>query len=375
MMSPVPLSPPRPRRAAWTLGLLAAVGILCCSVLSDAVGADNNLGSSPGTSWVVFSVAQHGSQATVSIGPNGGPPANNAQTLFPSGWPSNFSDGGVSFSAAAPCPTTPPDVSQSCTYNVSGSGTVNLYAGNVPQNVPKQPTSFTPPTTTTTAAPTTTTTTTTAPAQPPPDSTFTGPPTGVVTGPGQFTFQSPNASGVTYAWVLQLNGQKVDQANGPSYTPPASIFNVPGEYTLTLVATDGLMHQSFHSVSFQVQGHPQPQPQAQPQAEPTPALPAVSAPSVTKVSNVPQLVNFSTPKPGAVQPVTVIWLWKPDWFQNTGRPKTAGRPTAVKRASVSVDAKGSPSATPWLAGLAVFGIFGGAWLAVRRRRVRTSILD
>jgi hypothetical protein len=193
----------------------------------------------------------------------------------------------------------------------------------------------------------------------------------VISGPGQFAFQSPNAAGVTYTWVLQLNGQKVDQQNGPSYTPPASIFNLPGEYTLTLVATDGLMHQSFHSVGFQVQGHPQQQ-----SPTPAPAQPAVSLPSsVTKVSNVPQLVNFSTPRPGAVQPVTVIWLWKPDWFQNTGRPKTAGTPTGVKRASVTVDPKGSPSATPWLAGLAVFGIFGGAWLAVRRRRVRTSILD
>jgi hypothetical protein len=43
---------------------------------------------------------------------------------------------------------------------------------------------------------------------------------------------------------------------------------------------------------------------------------------------------------------------------------------------VSVNAnRGGPSATPWLAGLATFGIFGAAWLAVRRRRVRTSILD
>jgi hypothetical protein len=75
--------------------------------------------------------------------------------------------------------------------------------------------------------------------------------------------------------------------------------------------------------------------------------------------------------------VTVIWLWRPDWFQTAEAARTAGRPSAVKRARVSVDAKASagPSATPWLAGLATFGIFGFVWILARRRRVRTSILD
>jgi hypothetical protein len=84
-----------------------------------------------------------------------------------------------------------------------------------------------------------------------------------------------------------------------------------------------------------------------------------------------------------VQQVTVIWLWKPDWFQPTpsgvGKAvRTAGRPKAVKRASVSVAQSAhrtSPSATPWLAGLGAFGIFGAGWLAFRRRNLRSSLLD
>ncbi len=99
------------------------------------------------------------------------------------------------------------------------------------------------------------------------------------------------------------------------------------------------------------------------------------------MSYVPQLPNFATPTPGAVQPVTVIWLWRPDWFQPDSSPprlvKTGGRPNAVKRADVSVDprGKGGPSAAPWLAGLAAFGIFGAGWVMFKRRQVRSSLLD
>ena len=96
------------------------------------------------------------------------------------------------------------------------------------------------------------------------------------------------------------------------------------------------------------------------------------------MSYVP-LTNFAAPLTPAIRPVTVIWLWRPDWFGPTAGhgATTSGQPSTLKRATVSIDPKGpaGQSATPWLAGLATFGIFGFAWVLVQRRRVRRSILD
>ncbi|HEV2311255.1 MAG TPA: hypothetical protein VGU73_12105 [Acidimicrobiia bacterium] len=232
----------------------------------------------------------------------------------------------------------------------------------------------------------TVTTPTTVPSTPPspPNTTFTGPPNGLLTGPGQFSFQSPGVFGVTYTWTLLFNGQQVDQQQGTSYTPPSSIFTTPGQYTLTLRASDSAYPNGVTSqpVQFEISPptNPTPQPSPTPGPAPTPAAPApVSPPALTHLSTVSYvpLSNFDVPTPAAIRPVTVIWLWRPDWFQTAEAARTAGRPSAAKRASVSVDAKSTagPSATPWLAGLATFGIFGFAWILVRRRRVRTSILD
>jgi hypothetical protein len=264
----------------------------------------------------------------------------------------------------------------SCTFKVSGSpGTYNkvLFGVNVPPDqVQNLQQNITVPSPTTTTPPT-------QPPPPPPSALFSGPPNNQLTPADHFTFNSPNAPGVTYTWTLSFNNGQIDQQSGPSYTPPASIFQTPGQYTLTLRAEDQNTHRFSESppAQFLIEPQPSPPPQHASPASPPVAGPSAPAQSVTQVSFAPRLPAFATPKPGAVQPVTVIWLWRPDWFQSAaGQVKTRGRPSGVRRAAVSVNAnRGGPSATPWLAGLATFGIFGAAWLAVRRRRVRTSILD
>jgi hypothetical protein len=188
------------------------------------------------------------------------------------------------------------------------------------------------------------------------------------------------------------NGAQVDQQSGPTYTPPSSIFQSPtATYTLSLTVTDGLKQSASNNVSFEVDtsvgAKPPPQspppspssPPAQgPVATPGASTPVLSRPTLNAVSYAPQLARFATPTPGAVQPVTVIWLWRPNWFQTAQTAKTAGQPKAVKRADVSVDpahAGNGQNATPELAALAAFGIFGFGWILFKRRRVRSALLD
>ena len=297
-------------------------------------------------------------------------------------WPTTWSGAGLSlqYQGTTPClfldhPST------SCDYAVTGnSGTFDnvLFAAGT----------LTPDQVTALEQTVTVTTPTTQPTTPPtpPSTTFTGPPNGLLTGPGQFSFEAPGQFGVTYTWTLLFNGHQVDQQQGTTYTAPSSIFSTPGQYTLTLRASDSAYPNGVTSQPAQFEISPPTNPNPMPPPAPTPGGPMapvapapVSPPALTHLSTVSYvpLSNFDVPTPAAIRPVTVIWLWRPDWFQTAEAARTAGRPRAVKRASVSVDAKGSagPSATPWLAGLATFGIFGFVWILVRRRRVRTSILD
>jgi hypothetical protein len=357
-------------------------GLVVVGALAGAVGAVDAppgpfAGSLPSGTWIAFqfdstSISFGG---TVTLSVVSGSTASTADLWgAQAAWPGSWSTGGLSLNQLDPGPCTLAlHPTQSCPFKVSG--TPNTYQNLVfgLNLTPQQGQSFqqsvtlNPPPTPTTTPP------------PAPDSTFSGP--GELTTPGSFTFRAPGQFGVTYTWTLFLNGAQADLQTGTAYTPPARIFGTPGTYTLRLTAANAV-GQSEHEVSFVVAPPqqpsppaPQPPPAASPQApvgfHPTPA------PQFTQVSFTPRLTDFATPKPGAVQPVTVIWLWRPDWFQSaTQKPKTAGRPKRVTRAAVSVgSSRGGPSATPWLAGLATFGIFGAAWLAVRRRRVRTSIVD
>jgi PKD domain-containing protein len=363
-----------------------ASGALLVGLLATAAGAVVDqppgpyAGPIPPGNWIAFHVdpnpvPYHG---TVTLSVVSGSTATTADLWGATGaWPTTWQfSGGPTLNQVSTC--TVAQHPTSCTFNIQSPASQTEYQNLLfglnltpPQvsNFQQSVTFDGPPTTTTT--------------QPPaPSSTFSGP--GELTTPGSFTFTAPGQFGVTYTWTLFFNGGRADAPQtGTSYTPPAQIFNTPGTYTLRLTAA-GPTGQSEHEVSFIIpppqQAAPPPPPPQQPAPHPQTSLgfhPA-AAPSFTQVSFTPHLADFSTPKPGAVQPVTVIWLWRPDWFQATAnqKPKTAGRPRSVTRAAVSVGSnRGGPSATPWLAGLATFGIFGAAWLAVRRRRVRTSILD
>jgi hypothetical protein len=336
--------------------------------------------------WIAFQLSSTNLTvgSTVQVSVAGGSTVGAAQFFTGPDWPSSWQGDGLTLqNNGSPCDFAS-HPSSSCGYTVTGnSGTfdnVLFGAGSIP---PDQVTALEQTVTVTTP----TTQPTTPP--PPPAATFTGPPNGQLSGPGQFQFQSPNQPGVTYTWTLLFNGQQVDKQSGPAYTPPSNIFTTPGQYTLTLSASDGAYPNGVTSapVQFEITPSsnpnptPTPSPTPTPGASPTPAAPApaVSPPAFTHLSTVSYvpLSNFDVPTPAAIRPVTVIWLWRPDWFQTAEAARTAGRPSPAKRASVSLNAKGSagPSATPWLAGLATFGIFGFAWILVRRRRVRTSILD
>jgi hypothetical protein len=225
------------------------------------------------------------------------------------------------------------------------------------------------------------------------------PPTGGTLPSSGFTFDGSGShdglpGNLSYRWTLTpANGQPFTQ-DGPqsSFSPPASIFSQNGQYCVTLVVTasDGTTANQGPSCFAVTISNPTPTPpQAPPPQAPPPQTPAplpnagAGAAPAAPLSFAKSLPNFATPVPGAEQQVTVIWLWKPDWFQATpsgvGKAvKTAGRPKAVKRASVSVVQsahRSSPSAAPWLAGLGAFGIFGAGWVAFRRRSLRSSLLD
>jgi hypothetical protein len=230
-----------------------------------------------------------------------------------------------------------------------------------------------------------------------PVATFTLPAGGALPSAGSFTFDGSGSSGglpgaLTYQWTLTPQSGSTFNQDGPqsTFTPPASIFNQNGQYCVSLVVTasDGAAARQGPSCFSVTVSNPPTPPQAPPTppAGPaqTPAPPAAAGPApAASLSFAKPLPNFAVPVPGAAQQVTVIWLWKPDWFRPTpsgvGKSvRTAGRPKAVKRASVSVTQSAnrtSPSATPWLAGLGAFGIFGAGWVAFRRRNLRSSLLD
>jgi len=369
------------RRAAQALGLGLVSALLLVGGIAGLAGpAGADVTSPPGPNtppsppgWIAFQLTSTNLTvgSTVQIQVAGGSTVGAAQFFQGPDWPSTWTTPNgltLQYNGTTPCTITS---NTSCGYTVSGNpgpyDNVLFATPGIPQDqVPslEQTVSLTSNTTTTSTL-----------ALPQPDPNILDPPTGPLTSPG-FIFKAPGTSGITYTWTLLLNNNQIDQQTGTNYTPPASIFSTPGEYTVRLTASNGVASNST-STSFEIPSSPAPQQPAPPTPGPAPASPpALSGLATSTVAYVP-LTNFDVPTPAAIRPVTVIWLWRPDWFQTAEAARTAGRPTSVKRASVSVNAKGTagPSAAPWLAGLATFGIFGFAWVLVRRRRVRTSILD
>jgi len=371
------------RRAAQAVGLGLAGAVLVVAGLAAPAGADPVVVSPPGANpvmnggWIAFSLSSTTSGSTVTLSPDTGIPPVALTDLWGAkgNWPSTWSAGGITLTLVGPGPCTiAANPNQSCEYKLSGSTSPGSPVVFGEGTFPPGP----PPDRINVAAPPPPTTTPPSSTPPPPSTNFSGPPNGLLTGPGQFTFNAPGEAGVTYAWTLtNTTTNQSYTGSGPSYTPPPTIFSAPGHYTLTLTATDAAFPSGLTSqVSFEI-SPPAPTPSPTPTPGPAPASPpALSGLATRTVSYVP-LTNFDVPTPAAIRPVTVIWLWRPDWFQTAEAARTAGRPSSVKRATVSVNAKGTagPSAAPWLAGIATFGIFGFAWVLLRRRRVRTSILD
>lgn len=75
---------------------------------------------------------------------------------------------------------------------------------------------------------------------------------------------------------------------------------------------------------------------------------------------------------------SVVWLWRPDWYQQTTEtqtlPQTTGSPLLKGRRDIVVSSTNAPTsnAGPWLAGLAAFGLIGIGWVLNKRRRVRAE---
>ncbi len=388
------------RLAAWTAGL-AVLGAVTVAGATPAAAAPPPwvIGPLQPGQWIAYTLSSTNPPvAQRNPSPKWGPITLTRQSSLnlplsvlasegtPPGWPTTFSSNGVTLQRASQfCDIGAP----SCQYYVTaGAGQPFFFAtsGGPGPGVPdlsqfnQGGLSLAPP--------------------PQLVASF-NPPTGGTLPSSGFTFDGSGShdglpGNLNYRWtLLPANGQPFTQ-DGPqsSFSPPASIFSQNGQYCVTLVVTasDGTTANQGPSCFAVTISNPTPAPpQAPPPQAPAPQAPAPALlPSAgrTPVPAAPlsfakPLPNFAVPVPGAEQQVTVIWLWKPDWFQATpsgvGRAvRTAGQPKAVKRASVSVvqsARRSSPSAAPWLAGLGAFGIFGAGWLAFRRRSLRSSLLD
>jgi hypothetical protein len=387
------------RLAAWTaslalLGVIAVVG--ATPAAADPTAPPWVTGPLPPGAWIAYTLSNTGLTAFQRNPSKWGPvlvtrQGDGYQGLLASdsagGWPSTWPDNGSGVTlerADAFCALS----QQSCNYYVtSGAGRPFFFGAAIPPSgggpahdlsgFNNGPLNLAPP--------------------PQLVATFNPPLGGALPSSGSFTFDGSAShddrpGNLDYHWTLtSQSGAAFNQEGGQStFTPPASIFNQNGQYCVTLVVTAS-DHTTAHqgpscfavTISNPQPAPPQAPPPAPPQAAPTPNPPAAGPTPAASLSFAKPLPNFAVPVPGAVQQVTVIWLWKPDWFQPTpsgvGKAvRTAGRAKAAKRASVSVTQnahRSSPSAAPWLAGLGAFGIFGAGWAAFRRRNLRSSLLD
>ncbi|MEX2254590.1 MAG: hypothetical protein WEC34_04050 [Acidimicrobiia bacterium] len=335
------------------------------------------------TDWVAFtlgtttlSAPRGGSYGAVDlIAHTSGPPLQDLvdwdDGTSPPGWPVSWSVGGVTLEREAYCGA---DVT-SCRYFVNGSGDFFAVGGVEPS--PAFFEQFRQDVTATPILP---------PAISINVSSNLNPQKGVG-GPGQITLDaSGTADGftdpaaLTYSWTVSQGSTSVEAAGMVTTVDLAA----DGQYNLTLVVTnpDDGHADTFNSTILVAGVAPDPAPAPGPSGG-GPAPTPDPVPSVTPKPAVADVVTFAPLRkvPSALNGGTnggaqVIWLWRPDWFTpeppGPRSPRTATAPR-VQAESVSVvtttDPEPDSSATPWLAGLAVFGLAGIGLMAMRRRRM------
>jgi hypothetical protein len=191
--------------------------------------------------------------------------------------------------------------------------------------------------------------------------------------PGELSFQ----------WIVRRLSDGVEQTGtGPVFEP---VLDQDGFYCVQLTVTntsDGFSQTSSCdtlSNVFQLTGIVRPAPAPGPgTGGGPPAAGGAPSPGAGVVFGTPERRAPSALSGGGdagAQTPTIVWLWRPEWFQSAIEPElpqTSGRPQLKGAAEIIVsrDAPSGASAAPWLAGLGAFGLIGGGYLVSRFRRVR-----
>jgi hypothetical protein len=104
----------------------------------------------------------------------------------------------------------------------------------------------------------------------------------------------------------------------------------------------------------------------------------VDAGAPTVVFAPPRATRSSLTGSGQRVDSSVLWLWRPEWYQSSSEtqtlPQTGGAPRLKGRADIVVSGEKAPdsNAAPWLAGLGAFGLIGIGWVLNKRRQVRAE---
>ena len=194
-----------------------------------------------------------------------------------------------------------------------------------------------------------------------------------------------------YRWKLDNvsagGSQEFDSATTPC-NPPAHVTLDPGTtYNVTLTLLDATGAPALSSSTAQLAV-----PAAAPAPTPTPTpsggggapsggggLPASGGGGFPGVIARPVSRAPASLTGGAgtgVEFPTVVWLWRPDWFQaNTNAlPQTSGQADLKGETAVVIadDPPTDTNAAPWLAGLGAFGLIGAGFVINRWYRWRLA---
>jgi hypothetical protein len=181
---------------------------------------------------------------------------------------------------------------------------------------------------------------------------------------------------LTFAWELvDSSGNQVDTGDQMTFTTTLPEY---GEYTvnLTITAADGHAAVWTGALGYL-------EPPDSPPVDPPPSGGGGGGGTGGGGGGIPG-IGFSNPVRRAPSSLTggggaaptVVWLWRPEWYQSAPeparQPETSGQPVIKERRDIVVSGptpRGS-NAGPWLAGVGIFGALGGSWLVSRRRRQR-----